>query len=141
MLKDTQPKIALVHDFLLRLGGAERVLKVFADLFPDAPIYTLLYDKEKVGKVFSESRVRTSELQKYPNFIRKRQKYLLPKMPKAIEKFDFSGFDIVLSSNSAFAHGIITNSDTKHICYCHSPMRYAWDWTHEYIKEQNVGRR
>lgn len=134
-----QPKIALVHDFLLKLGGAERVLKVLADMFPDAPIYTLLYDKEKVGELFPQSRIRTSNLQKYPEFIKKRQRYLLPFMPRAIERLDLSGFDIVLSSNSAFAHGIITNSDTKHICYCHSPMRYAWDWTHEYTKEQKVG--
>lgn len=133
-------KIALVHDFLLKLGGAERVLKVFADMFPDAPIYTLLYDEKAVGSVFPKERVHTSSLQKLPGFIRKRQKYLLPKMPRAIEEMDFSEFDIVLSSNSAFSHGIVTNSDTKHICYCHSPMRYAWDWTHEYIKEQNIGR-
>jgi len=133
-------KIALVHDFLLKPGGAERVLKVLADMFPDAPIYTLLYDEKAVGKIFPKNRVRTSELQKLPKFIRSRQKYLFPRMPKAIEKFDFSDFDIVLSSNSAYAHGIITNTDTKHICYCHSPMRYAWDWTHEYMKEQNLGR-
>lgn len=139
MSKKAQPKIALVHDFLLKLGGAERVVKVFADMFPEAPIYTLLYDKEKVGKIFPESRVRTSYLQKYPKFIRKRQRYLLPLMPRAIERLDLSGFDVVLSSNSAFAHGIITNSNTRHICYCHSPMRYAWDWTHEYTKEQKVG--
>lgn len=137
--RKNEPKVALVHDFLLKLGGAERVLKILSDIFPEAPIYTLLYDKKKVGEVFDEARVRTSELQKQPAIIRKRQKYLLHCMPRAVEKFDFSGFDIVLSSSSAFAHGIITNSNTKHICYCHSPMRYAWDWTHEYIKEQNLG--
>jgi len=140
MPKKSNLKIALVHDFLLKLGGAERVLKVFADMFPDAPIYTLLYDPHTVGHVFMPERVHVSSLQKLPNFIRNRQKYLLPYMPKAIEKFDFSGFDIVLSSSSAFSHGIITNSDTKHICYCHSPMRYAWDWKNEYLKEQKVGK-
>jgi len=140
MRRKQEQKIALVHDFLLKLGGAERVLKIFADMFPDAPIYTLLYDEKAVGSVFPKERIRSSSLQKLPKFIRKRQKYLLPKMPIAIEKMDFSDFDIVLSSNSAFAHGIVTNTDTKHICYFHSPMRYAWDWTHEYIKEQNIGR-
>ena len=133
-------KIALVHDFLLKLGGAERVLKVLADMFPEAPIYTLLYDEEKVGDVFPKERVRTSELQKYPSFIRGRQKYLFPLMPRKIEKMDFSEFDLVISSSNAYSHGIITNSNTKHICYCHSPMRYAWDWTHEYFDEQNFGR-
>jgi len=132
-------KIALVHDFLLKLGGAERVLKVLADMFPEAPIYTLLYDEEKVGDVFPKERVITSHLQRYPQYIRNRQKYLFPIMPRAVEKLDFSEFDLVISSNSAYTHGIITNSDTKHICYCHSPMRYAWDWTHEYFKEQGFG--
>lgn len=133
-------KIALVHDFLLKLGGAERVLKVLADMYPKAPIYTLLYDKEKVGEVFPEERVITSDLQRFPKFIRNRQKYLFPLMPRKIESLDFSDFDIVISSNSAYAHGIITNSNCKHICYCHSPMRYAWDWTHEYLEEQNIGK-
>lgn len=133
-------KIALVHDFLLKLGGAERVLKVFADMYPDAPIYTLLYDEKAVGEIFPKDRVITSDLQKYPKFVRERQKYLFPLMPKAIEKFDLSDYDIVLSSNTAYSHGIITNTSTKHYCYCHSPMRYAWDWTHEYMQEQNLGR-
>lgn len=132
-------KIALVHDFLLKLGGAERVLQVLADIFPDAPIYTLLYDKNKVGDVFPEERIRTSDLQNFPWFVRTRAKYLFPLMPKAVEKLDFSDYDIVISSNSAYTHGIITNSDCRHICYCHSPMRYAWDWTHEYFEEQNLG--
>jgi glycosyltransferase involved in cell wall biosynthesis len=138
-MQKNNPKIALVHDFLIKLGGAERVLKELADIFPQAPIFTLLYDKKAVKDVFLESRVRPSELQNKPGFLRKRQKYLLPYMPRAIEKIDLSPYDIVISSSSAFAHGIITNSHTKHICYCHSPMRYAWDWTHEYIKEQNFG--
>ena len=132
-------KIALVHDFLVRLGGAERVLKVFSNMFPDAPIYTLLYDKEKIGHVFPEHKIRTSHIQSYPKFLRKRQKYLLPFFPEAVERFDFSGFDLVLSSSSAFAHGVLTPVSTRHICYCHSPMRYAYDWYHEYKKEQQLG--
>lgn len=132
-------KIALVHDFLVKLGGAERVLKVFADMYPDAPIYTLLYDEKVCGKVFPASRVRPSYLQKLPEFLRKRQKYLLPFMPRAIESFDLSGYDVIISSNSAYAHGVLMSSSSKHVCYCHSPMRYAWDYTHEYLQEQNVG--
>lgn len=132
-------KIALVHDFLVKLGGAERVLKVFADLYPEAPIYTLLYDEKVCGKVFPSSRVRASFLQRFPEFLRKRQKYLLPLMPRAIESFDLSEYDLVISSNSAYAHGILMSSSAEHICYCHSPMRYAWDYTHEYMKEQGAG--
>ena len=132
-------KIAFVHDFLLRLGGAERVLKVLMDLYPAAPVYTLLYDAKKVGDVFPEERVRTSSLQRIPRFIPGMHKFMFPFMPGAIEQFDLSEFDVVVSSSSAYAHGIVTNLDTTHICYYHSPMRYAWDYTHRYLKEQNLG--
>ena len=131
-------KVALVHDFLLKLGGAERVLKVLADMYPQAPIYTLLYDEEKAGSVFPKERVRTSFLQNYPKFIRKRHRFFTHKMPRAIEEFNFVEFDLVISSSNDFAHGIITPVKTKHICYFHSPMRYAWDWTNEYRGENNI---
>lgn len=131
--------VALVHDFLTRLGGAERVLKVLSELFPKAPIYTLLYDESKVGAAFLPSRIVPSNLQQLPSILRKNQKYLLPLMPRAVEEWDFSKFDLVISSSSAFSHGILTSPQTHHLCYFHSPMRYAWDWTHEYMKEQQAG--
>lgn len=131
-------KIALVHDFLLKLGGAERVLKVLADMFPEAPIYTLLYDEEKVGKVFPKERIKSSYLQNYPKFLRNRYRYFIHTFPRAVEDFDFEGFDLVISSNTAFCHGILTPLSTKHLCYCHSPMRYAWDWANEYRFENNI---
>lgn len=131
-------KVAIVHDFLLKLGGAERVLKALADMFPKAPIFTLLYDEAAVGKVFPKERVKCSFLQSYPKFLRKRYRYLTYKMPRAIEEFDLEGFDLVISSSSAFSHGVITALKTKHICYCHSPMRYAWDYANEYKKENNL---
>ncbi|MFC1615990.1 glycosyltransferase [Patescibacteria group bacterium] len=131
-------KVAIVHDFLLKLGGAERVVNSLSKIFPEAPIYTLLYDEEKVGKIFPKDKVITSSLQKYPKFIRNRYRYLLSKMPRAIEELDFRNFDLVISSSSAYSHGIITSLDTRHICYCHSPMRYAWDWTHEYREENKI---
>lgn len=132
-------KIALVHDFLTRLGGAERVLKTLSTMYPKAPIYNLLYDENKVGGVFPREKIVFSSLQKFPSFVRNRQKYLLPIMPRAVEEWDFSQFDIVISSSSAFSHGIITPTHTKHISYCHSPMRYAWDWSNEYLEEQRIG--
>jgi glycosyltransferase involved in cell wall biosynthesis len=131
-------RVAIVHELLHKLGGAERIVKIFADLFPEAPIYTLVYDEMKVGNMFPKERIRTSILQKYYRII-KRPQPLINKMPLAIELFDFTGFDLVISSSSAFAHGIITPLQTKHICYCHSPMRYAWDYTHEYRKEKSQG--
>ena len=132
--------VALVHDFLIRLGGGERVLKTLSEMFPQAPIYTLLYDEAKVRHVFPREKVIPSKLQNLPEIIRKNHKYLLPLMARAIEEFDFSKFDLVISSSGAFAHGIITPSKTQHICYSHSPMRFAWDWTHEYMEEQRAGR-
>ena len=123
----------------MRLGGGERVLEVLSRMYPDAPIYTLLYDPEKVGEVFPLERIRSSFLQKFHSSLRKRHKYLLSYMPRAIEELDLGEFDLVISSSSAFAHGIVTAVDTKHLCYCHSPMRYAWDWAHEYLEEQNIG--
>ena len=131
-------KIALVHDFLLKLGGAERVLKVLSDMFPSAPIYTILYDEKKVGHVFPKEKIVTSSLQKYPKFIRNRYKLLINQIPRAVEEMDLEKYDLVISSNTAFCHGIITSTNTKHICYCHSPMRYAWDWTNEYQKEHEI---
>lgn len=131
-------KVALVHDFLLKLGGAERVLKAFAEMYPEAPIFTLLYDEEKVGKIFPKERVNTSFLQKYPKFLREKHRLLAHKMPAAIESLSFSEFDLVISSSSAFAHGIIVPSSARHVCYCHSPMRYAWDHSAEYIDENNI---
>ena len=131
-------KIALVHDFLFKLGGAERVLKVMADLFPNAPLFTLLYDEEKTGSVFPKERVISSSLQRYPRFLLKRPQMLLGKMPQAVESFDFSSFDLVISSSGAFSHGVITGPQTKHLCYCHSPMRYSWDYTHEYLEEKKL---
>lgn len=128
-------KVALVHDYLFKLGGAERVLKVLSEMYPEAPIYTLLYDEAQVGNVFPAGRVIPSYLQKLPKFLRERHTYFLGFLPGAIESFDFSGYDLVISSSNSFAHGIVTNTDTKHICYYHSPMRYAWDWYNEYFEE------
>jgi glycosyltransferase involved in cell wall biosynthesis len=132
-------KVALVHDFLVKLGGAERVLQVFAEMYPEAPIFTLLYDEAVCGKVFPRDRVHTSYLQKAPAFLRKRQRYLLPFMPRAVESFDLSEFDLVISSSNAYAHGVLVPSNALHVCYCHSPMRYAWDYAHDYLREQEVG--
>src|SRR3989338_2937845 len=101
-------KIALVHDFLLKLGGAERVLGVLAEMFPQAPIFTLLYDEKRVGEVFPADRVKTSFLQNYPSFIRKHHRLLMGKMPRAIEELDLENYDLVLSSSGAFSHGALT---------------------------------
>jgi len=127
-------KLALVHDYLIQDGGAERVLQVFHEIWPQAPVFALLHDKEKFGAQLRGLDVRTSFLQKIP-FSLKRYKWLMPLMPVATERYDLSEFDVVITSTSAFAKGIITRPDTLHICYCHTPTRYLWSDTHSYIKE------
>lgn len=131
-------KVALVHDFLLKLGGAERVLGVLSEMYPEAPIYTLLYDEEVCGKVFPSDRVHTSKLQNFPGFLRRRHRLLTSMFPRAIEELDLSGYDLVISSSAAYSHGLIVPVDTKHICYCHSPMRYAWDHAPKYLEENRI---
>ncbi|MBQ6057075.1 MAG: glycosyltransferase [Treponema sp.] len=126
-------KVAIVHDWLVNYGGAERVVEEMLKLYPDADIYTLVYDEKKMGKIFPKEKVHTSFVQKLPMSTRLYTK-LLTLMPKAFESFDFSGYDLVLCSSSSCAKGVITPPDVPHICYIHSPMRYAWDQFFEYRK-------
>lgn len=137
----TSKRIALVHDYLVRLGGAERVLKVMHEMFPNAPIYTVVYNEQSVRSLFLNCKscpgeklhgVRGSFLQRLPSFLRARYKYFSLLIPTAVEHLDLTEFDIVISSCSAFCKGIITRPDAAHICYCHTPTRFLWDWTHAY---------
>ncbi len=127
-------KIALVHDHLVQDGGAEKVLAVLQELYPEAPTFTLLYDRQRANPVFLRRDIRTSFLQKMP-FSLKRYQWYLPLMPVATESYDLTEYDVVLSSSSAFAKGVLTRTDAAHICYCHSPTRYLWTDTHSYIRE------
>jgi len=127
-------RIALVHDYLVQYGGAERVLEAFTELFPYAPIYTLIYDKDAMKGIFEEKKIYTSFLQRLP-FSRKRHRFYPPLMPLAIEEFDFSKYDIVLSDSSSYAKGILTRPETLHVCYMHTPMRYAWDDCQKYTQD------
>lgn len=128
-------KIALVHDFLVQRGGAERVLRVLADMYPQAPIYTLLYDKEGMGVYFADREVRVSHLDKLPRFLKKRRRYLLPFFAIAPETFDLRDFDVVISSSGAWSKGVVTRLNTAHVAYIHSPMRFAWDYSDRYISQ------
>ena len=127
-------RVALIHDHLAQDGGAEKVLKVIADMFPDAPIYTLLYEQKNADKYFKNRTIQTSIIQRIPGGI-KYYKWFMPWMPMAVEFFNLSSFDLVISDTSSFAKGVITNSKTLHICYCHTPTRYLWSDTHSYIEE------
>lgn len=128
-------KVAIVHDFLDTYGGAERVLEVICEIFPKAPIYTLLYDKDKMRGKFENKEIHLSFLQSFPKFLKKRKKYLLPLMPTTPETFDLREFDLVISSSGAWSKGIVTRLDTLHISYMHSPMRFVWDYKERYINE------
>ena len=132
-------KIAIVHDFLTKIGGAEKVLLSLHKIFPNAPTFTLLYDESGTKGLFRDCQIKESSLGKYPAFMKKKTKNFLPFYAKAIEEFDFSEYDIVISSSNSFAHGVITGPKTFHLSYCHSPMRYAWDYTNEYLKENKIG--
>lgn len=126
-------KVALVHDWLVDMGGAETVLREFCSLYPDAPVYTLFSDP-KQAKYFNN--IINSSLQNIP-FIQKLYRKLPNLFPLAIEEFDFSHVDIVLSSSHAVAKGLLTDAKTCHISYIHTPMRYIWDLTHSYLKQAN----
>src|SRR3989344_3992349 len=127
-------RIAFVHEYLNQFGGAERVLQVLASIFPDAPIYTLFYDSEATGRVFEGKEIRTSFLQKIP-FINKYHRFFPLFMPTAIEQFNFSQFDVVISISASFAKGIITKPGTRHICYCLTPPRFLWDDSQKFVEE------
>ncbi len=125
-------RIALVHEHLAQDGGAEKVLQVMQGMFPSAPTYTIVHDRQRANPSFSHKDIRTSFIQRLPWGV-KRYKWYLPFMPLAVERYDLMGYDVVLSSASAFAKGVLTRPDAVHICYCHSPTRYLWNDTHEYM--------
>lgn len=129
-------KIALVHDWYYVNGGAEKVIKAINEVFPDCEHFALfdIMPKEEKLKFLKTSKVTTTFAQKLP-FISKFHRNYLQLYPCAIEQLDLSGFDIVISSSSSVAKGVLTNSNQVHICYCHSPMRYAWGLYHTYLKE------
>lgn len=126
-------KIALVHDFLSQNGGAEQVLKVLHEMYPEAPIFTLFANREKFPE-FKNADIRESALALLPA-ARAHYQWYLPLMPLATELYDLSEYDIVISSVSAFAKGIITRPNTVHICYCHTPTRFLWSDTHSYVAD------
>jgi glycosyltransferase involved in cell wall biosynthesis len=133
-------RVALVHDYLTHLGGAERVLGSLMQLYPNAPVYTTVYDKGAVGSVIDERRVRYSFLQQFPGARKPHRYFPLALMPLAVEQFDLKHYDLVLSASHSFSKGIITAPQTMHMSYCFTPTRYAWDDSHRYVREFAPGR-
>ena len=130
-------KIAIVHEWLTVMGGAELVVQMLHELFPSAPIYVLAHNPAKMPDHFRTMDIRTSFIQKLP-FAKTKYRAYLPLFPIAVEQYDLSEYDLVISSSHCCAHGVITRSDAVHVCYCYTPVRYAWDLYHSYMK--SLGR-
>ncbi|MDZ7853759.1 MAG: glycosyltransferase [Halomonas sp.] len=130
-----QKRIAIVHDWLVLQGGAEKVLDALLQAFPAAEVFTLVdFLPEGQRGRLPRHRVHTSFLQRMP-LARRHYRHYLPLMPYAIEQFDLRGFDLVISSSHCVAKGVVTHPGQTHICYCHTPMRYAWDMKEAYLED------
>ncbi len=131
-------KVAILHEMLVKFGGAEKVVESFLKIFPEADLFTLIYDEKKIGNFFPREKINSQVFslptQKRYNLL-KNQRFCLSLMPKSVEQLDFSEYDLVLCSSSWFAHWAITKPETKFVVYYHSPARYLWDWTNEYKKD------
>ena len=140
-MKDLLMKIALIHDWLIVNAGAEKVIKEILEIFPNADIFSLvdfLNDKDRKD-ILQGKYAKTSFIQKLPKAKTKYRNYL-PLFPLAIEQFNLNEYNLIISSSHAVAKGVLTNSNQIHICYCHTPIRYAWDLYHQYLKESNLNR-
>ncbi|MBI1807872.1 MAG: glycosyltransferase [Ignavibacteria bacterium] len=126
--------VALVHDWLVTMRGGEKVLEVLCELFPDAPIFTLVHREGNLSQTIERMNIKTSFIQHLP-FGRSHYQYYLPAFPAAVKRFDLREFDLVISSSSAVAKGVTVREDAVHMCYCHTPMRYIWDQYEEYFGE------
>jgi glycosyltransferase involved in cell wall biosynthesis len=124
--------VAIVHYWLVTMRGGEKVLEALLELFPDADIYTHVYDPSAVSDLINSHTIYTSYINKLPLAKKFYQKYM-PLMPDALKEFDLQNYDLIISSESGPAKGIVPNPDAYHICYCHTPMRYLWDMYHEYF--------
>jgi len=131
-------RIAIVHYWFVNHRGGERVVEAMAHMFPQAQLFSLVANPEAVPKSLRGRSIHTSFVQKLPGSHRWHRR-LLPIYPLALEQFDLSNYDLVLSSESGPAKGVLTNSGTCHVCYCHSPMRYLWDFYHQYREGASMG--
>jgi len=126
-------KVALVHYWLIGMRGGEKVLESLLNIYPDADIYCHVVDRSKLSSKLALAKINATFISKLPFAISRYQNYL-PLMPIALEQLDLSGYDLIISSESGPAKGVITRPDAVHICYCHSPMRYVWDMYHDYTR-------
>ncbi|MFP4466273.1 MAG: glycosyltransferase [Candidatus Goldiibacteriota bacterium] len=131
-------KTAIIHDWLTGMRGGEKVLEQICLLYPEADIFTLIYDENAVSEIIKNHTVKTSFLRKIPGIL-KNYRNFLPLFPAAIESFDLAGYDLVISSSHCAAKGVRKKKGAVHFCYCHTPMRYAWDQFHNYFSAEKNG--
>jgi glycosyltransferase involved in cell wall biosynthesis len=129
-------KVAIVHYWLVNMRGGEKMLEALMEIFPEADIYTHVYDPKAVSAPFNSRRVFTSRINRLP-FAKKLYQLYMPLMPNALMDFNLQSYDLVISSEAGPAKGVVPNPNAFHICYCHSPMRYLWDMYHEYFRGAN----
>jgi glycosyltransferase involved in cell wall biosynthesis len=137
-ISDRPLRIALVHDWLTGMRGGEKCLEVMCELFPDAPIYTLLHVKGAMSPLIESKTIHTSFLQRFP-FVEQKYRMYLPLFPFAIEAFDFSDYDLLLSTSHCVAKGAKPRGDTLHLCYCFTPMRYVYEMYDDYFGKGQAG--
>jgi len=130
-------KVAIIHYWLVNMRGGEKVIKALLEMFPEADIFTHVYNPKAVSSLIKSNKVFTSRINRLLFAKRIYQAYM-PLMPNALNDFDLQSYDLVISSESGPAKGIIPNPNAYHLCYCHSPMRYLWDMYHEYFREANI---
>lgn len=133
-------RVAVIHYWLTGMRGGEKVVEALCRIFPQADIYTHVVRPEALSETITSHPIHTTFIQKLPGSVRHYQKYL-PLMPLALEQLDLRGYDLVISSESGPAKGVITRADTPHICYCHSPMRYLWDFYQDYLESAGAVTR
>lgn len=132
------PKVALVHDYFIQMGGAERVAEELHKLFPQAPMFTTVDKRRKLPEEVNDATVNTSWMQNLPG-IKKKFRHYFALYPLAVETFDFSDFDLIVSSSSGYAKGVHKRPDAIHVCYCHTPMRWVWRYKNYAAREQFSG--
>ena len=131
-------RVAIIHEWLVTVGGADKVTKAILDLYPEADVFTLVAKKTICDELaIPWEKVHTSFIQRLP-FATKKHRLYLPLYPFAVEQFDLRGYDLVISSSHCVAKGVLTKEDQLHICYCHSPIRYVWDMYNEYLEESHL---
>src|SRR5215212_10327255 len=135
-----ETRVAIVHEWLFRYTGSEQVVAAMLEALPQADLYALLYDPEGLrGTPLEEVSVKTSFIQSLPGARKKYQTYL-PLMPLAVEQFDLSSYDIIISSNHAVAKGVLARADQLHVSYVYTPLRYAWDLYQDYLVQGDMVR-